>query len=76
MIPVKVGDLLHLKEADYLYGKGELTLRVTVIVDDSSDQWAELRGVEILWNGERAPDERRVWVSVPALRLPRTRTSP
>ena len=60
--PLKVGDLLNLAEADYLYGSGALKLRV-VRVHDSQPMagWLQVTGIAILWNGNRG-DERTVFV--------------
>jgi hypothetical protein len=70
---VRVGDVLHLREADYRYGAGPLVLRVTAVADQQCDpEWVTLRGVEIRWTG--APgDERTTQVRRTALRDPRTR---
>ncbi|WP_432829334.1 hypothetical protein [Dactylosporangium sp. CA-092794] len=73
--PIKAGDLLSLREPDYRYGAGELTLRVTVPPVESPDpEWMTLTGVEILWNGDRGR-ERQVAVRTSALHDPRMRTT-
>jgi hypothetical protein len=73
---VEVGDLIHLKEPDYCYGAGDLTLRVTTEPQRLPDpEWVDLTGVQILWNGDHG-DERRVRVRASALRHPRTRSTP
>ncbi len=65
--PVKVRDLIHLKEEDYCYGLGNLTLRVTEVPERLDDpEWIDIKGIEIRWNGDRG-DERQVRVRVSAL---------
>ncbi|HKX24251.1 MAG TPA: hypothetical protein VJM46_03355 [Candidatus Saccharimonadales bacterium] len=73
---VEVGDLIHLKEPDYCYGTGNLTLRVTADPVQSPDpEWVDVTGVEILWNGNHG-NERQVRVRASALQHPRTRNTP
>lgn len=75
MLPVSVGELLYLREPDYKFGTGDVTLRVTAVIDGPDSGWIELRGFEIGWNGSRGT-ERTIYVSMEALRLPRTRRAP
>ncbi|MET7398006.1 hypothetical protein ABZS66_31400 [Dactylosporangium sp. NPDC005572] len=76
MRPVQVGDLLHLKEPDYCYGTGNLTLRVTSEPAALPDpEWVDVTGVEIFWNGQRGT-ERQVRVRRSALDHARTRNAP
>jgi hypothetical protein len=73
---VEVGDLINLKEPDYCYGSGNLTLRVTAAPVSLPDlEWLDITGIEILWNGDHG-GERRVRVRVSALQQPRTRSTP
>ncbi|MFC4109171.1 hypothetical protein [Micromonospora zhanjiangensis] len=59
--------MVHLREADYLYGSGDLTLRVTQTSARLDDpEWVDLTGIRILWNGDRA-GEMMVRVRVSAL---------
>jgi hypothetical protein len=68
---VQVGDTICLPEADYCYGCGLLTIRVTEVDADLAHfpalEWVRLRGVVILWDGTDG-DERDVLVRVAALR--------
>ena len=69
MIPVRPGEVLRLREEDYMYGLGPLTLRVTAVhhVQRLPDgPWVFLRGVELAWCG-RELDERDVLVRAAAL---------
>jgi hypothetical protein len=74
--PVKVGDLVHLREPDYCYGVGDLALRVTAAPERLPDpEWVDLTGTEILWNGNHG-NERKIRVRTSALNSPRTRNTP
>jgi hypothetical protein len=74
--PVRVNDLLHLKEPDYCYGVGDLVLRVTGIGNPSpGTEWLEIMGHEIDVNGIQGR-ERHVSVRVDALRGSRTHQNP
>jgi hypothetical protein len=70
---VRVGDTLRIPEADYCYGYGVLTLRVTAVdataVQLPALEWVWVRGIEIRWNGAEN-GERRVLVRVSALGNP------
>ena len=73
--PVQVGDLIHLAEEDYCYGRGMLTLRVIAVLTPSQEgEWIDLHGIEIAWNGDRR-GERRVSVRVAALKDARQRNT-
>jgi hypothetical protein len=65
---IQPGQVLKIPEADYLYGVGVLTLRVTDVRGevDPRLRWLRIRGVEILWNGQEGA-EREVMVRVSAL---------
>jgi hypothetical protein len=75
MTLVHVGETLYLHEEDYLYGRGRLALRVTQVLDLTGPQWAYLRGIPIAWDGS-GQRERDAWVSLAALRQPRTHQAP
>ena len=68
---IRIGETIHVPEADYCYGYGTLTLRVTAIdataVQLPALEWVWVRGIEIRWNGVEA-GERSVLVRVTALR--------
>lgn len=68
---VKVGDVIQVPEADYAYGRGTLTLRVTHVDPDlhSNLEWLRLKGIEIRWDGADGK-QRDVLVRVSALRKP------
>lgn len=75
--PVVVGASIEVSEADYYFGSGCLCLRVTVaspmFVWRDRDQWQDLRGVVIHWDG-RELNERPALVRVKGVRpLPRQR---
>jgi hypothetical protein len=73
--PVKVRELICIKEEDYRYGLGTLTLRVTEVPEQlTNPEWVEIKGFEIAWNGERKT-ERYVTVRVSALRDPKSRVT-
>jgi hypothetical protein len=71
MNSIKPGDVVRVEEADYLYGSGKLTLRVTEIGADLAQfpalEWVGVKGVEIRWDGSDG-DVRTVIVRVAALR--------
>jgi hypothetical protein len=60
-VPVEVGDLISLAEPDQ-YGRGKITLRVTVVHAESlqwsHDEWVWLDGVEIRWDSTELPNRR------------------
>ena len=74
MMPlVAVGELLRLRESQYRYGAGDVTIRVTVVTAVASDpEWMDVTGIEIGWDGDRR-GTRTVRVSVAALRDPSSR---
>lgn len=49
--PLGAGDILRIKQADYCYGNGPLTLRITRLGADPADfpalEWLGLTGVEV-----------------------------
>ena len=70
-VPVIVkGDILVIDEADYCYGIGTLTIRVTGIGTPRGQvkglEWLGVAGVEIRWDGTDG-DERLVLVRTSAL---------
>jgi hypothetical protein len=77
---VRVGDVIRVPEAHYLYGLGQLAMRVTEVGADLDRfpglEWLRLRGVEIRREGTDG-DARDVMVRVAALRdLPDAITRP
>jgi hypothetical protein len=64
---ISVGQTLRIPEAHYLYGVGELALRVTDVDPDlarySSLEWAGVRGIEVRRDGKDG-DQRHVMVRV------------
>jgi hypothetical protein len=66
----RVGDVLRLRESDYCYGSGPLTLRVTEMAPETALhpalEWLSLRGVEVGGDGDPGP-ERQVLVRMAAL---------
>jgi hypothetical protein len=70
--PVAAGDVLQLRDEDYRYGRGPLTLRVSAVhtVQRLADgPWVFLRGTELAPDG-RELAQRDVLVRVAALRRP------
>jgi hypothetical protein len=63
-----VGEVIRVPEADYAYGLGELTLRVTHVDPDPHPEleWLRIRGIEIRWDGTDGKN-RDVLVRVSAL---------
>jgi len=68
-LPIKVGDIIRIAEADYCYGIGDLLLRVTALppakTPDGGD-WVYITGDELAWNGANK-GQRQVLVRVSAL---------
>jgi hypothetical protein len=67
--PVRPGQVLHLKDEDYQYGRGPMTLRVTAILGIlqlSDGPWVNVRGIPLGRNGYEY-DERQALVRVAAL---------
>lgn len=68
---IRIGETVRIPEADYCYGYGALTLRVTAVdataVQLPALEWVWVRGIEIHWNGDEN-GERSVLVRVTALR--------
>lgn len=54
-VSVRPGDVVFLREGDYKYGHGDLTLRVTRVRLDISlwydGQWVWLEGTRVPWDG-------------------------
>jgi hypothetical protein len=50
---LKTGELIEIPEAGYLYGLGNLILRVTAVRPAPDREWVEVTGHEIAWNGKR-----------------------
>lgn len=69
--PVRVGDLIRVPEAHYLYGTGALTMRVTAIGADldkyPSLEWVGLKGIE---TDDSEGNEREVLVRMKVLNQP------
>lgn len=64
------GAVLDLAEADYLYGRDRLRLRLVAPLDTrrlATLEWVRLVGEEIWWNGEIRP-RRDVMVRVAAIK--------
>ena len=70
--PVKVGDVIRVREPDYCYGLGDLVLRITAFVgsDVADPEWVTLKGIELAWNGTDR-GERVALVRRSAIRLVR-----
>ena len=68
---IKVGDVIRVPAADYAYGLGVLTLRVTEVDPDPHPnlEWLRVKGTEIRWDGTDGR-QRDVLVRVSALRRP------
>jgi hypothetical protein len=68
LVPALVlpGELLRIPEAHYLYGRGELVLRVTrtgAAVALTDGDWLAVTGIPVAWNGTDLP-EREVLLRV------------
>jgi hypothetical protein len=73
--PVRVGDLLMLRDEDYLFGEGEVWLRVTALWDIRcvrGEPWFFLRG-RTIWAPRAARRERDVLVKSAAMLTRRRR---
>lgn len=66
MKQVRVGDVIEVDEADYMYGVGVLRLRVTELQGVYGRAWLGVRGIQILHTGALGP-ERQVTVRIKAL---------
>ncbi len=67
--PIQPGQVLKIPEAQYLYGLGDLVLRVTEVgaVQRLPDgDWLKLKGVQVAWNGAELK-ERQVLVRLSGL---------
>jgi hypothetical protein len=68
--PITVGDVLELAEADYRFGVGPLTLRVTALLHVqvmADGPWLYLRGIAIRPDGSDG-ESRQILVRLSALR--------
>lgn len=67
----RVGAVLELSEADYMYGTGVLTLRLTRIGSDPAQypkmEWVIVEGVRVYPSGATDPQPREVTVRVSAI---------
>jgi hypothetical protein len=65
---LRPGQVVTIPEQHYLYGTGELILRVTAVpvVLPRGAEWVAVRGVEVRWDGRDGP-AREVLVRVAAL---------
>jgi hypothetical protein len=54
-VSVKPGQIIRLAESDYMYGRGEVTMRIIRVRLDISKwydgRWVWLEGVPIRWDG-------------------------
>ncbi len=70
--PVKPGDVVRVGETDYLYGLGELHLRVTKVGSVqrlANNDWVDLEGLTLRSDGSPASDRvRHAVVRVSALK--------
>jgi hypothetical protein len=70
-VAVKPGDTVHLAEADYKYGRGGITLRITRIGSNISQwydgTWVWLEGIPVRWD-DTDGDPRSLLARVSALR--------
>lgn len=72
ILPVRVGDTVTFKEADYCFGSGDMTLRITELPSDhlpSGSDWIQVTGAQIAWNGGEI-GERTALVRTTALSRP------
>jgi hypothetical protein len=69
-VSVKPGDVVRLAEADYKYGRGDLTLRISRVRLEISrwydGHWVWLEGTPIRWDGGE-DDTRSLLARVSAL---------
>ena len=49
------GQVIRVDEPDYMYGIGELVLRVTAVAVVPEGAWLRVVGVEIRWDGSDGP---------------------
>jgi hypothetical protein len=63
----RAGQVVTIPEEHYLYGTGDLTLRLARVGElVPGQEWVAVRGVEIRWDGRDGP-RREVLVRVAAL---------
>ena len=71
-VPLKVGDVLHINEPDYLYGAGPLRLQVTkvgAVQQLGGHPWVDVEGLMLAADGTpRSQQPRHAVVRVSALR--------
>jgi hypothetical protein len=75
--PVRAGDVLDLRDADYLFGEGDLVVRVVVVHDLrwlGGKPWLFLRGLELRADGH-GRRYRDILVRCAVLRLRRRQPS-
>ncbi len=75
--PVRQGDLLMLRDEDYLFGRGEVWLRVLTVYEIRwlrGQPWIFLRG-RTVWAPRATKHERDVLVRGEAIRTKRRRPS-
>lgn len=68
-LEVKIGDVVTIKEADYYFGYGDVTLRITALPEErlpSGSEWLQISGIPIYWNGQEG-EERTALVRASAL---------
>lgn len=72
MLPVGVGDVIHVGDDDYCYGTGDLYLRITEVGNVQhydGGPWLNLRGLQLMADGTQIlPHPRRAMVRISALR--------
>jgi hypothetical protein len=70
-VKLDVGTVLELSEADYMYGTGPLTIRLTEVKTDPSQfpamEWVEVRGIDLYPDAE-AERPRYVTIRVAAIK--------
>lgn len=70
--PIKPGDVIHVNQNDYLYGLGDLHLRVTkvgAVQRLANAEWVDVEGLAVLEDGTPATDRvRHAVVRVSALK--------
>lgn len=70
-VPVTIGDVVCVKEGDYMYGTGPLVLRVTAVGVPQyldGERWLHLRGHQRFHTGVETP-ERYALVRADAVRV-------
>lgn len=71
-VPLKVGDVLHINEPDYLYGTGLLRLQVTkvgAVQQLAGNAWVDVEGLTLASDGTPLGQQpRHAVIRVSALR--------